>query len=226
MTTKTDDKCQTHRNQPKVGCRLCLTDAKVDRDFEAVARLHAEIGAIECDQRFPVKFRPAVLDNPVLAAWLDDWMSDRQAAPWPLLAGPVGRGKTYLAYGLLRRLATSGQPITWQAGTASDFYAELRPRDKHNPEAVMATWRRADVVLLDDLGAAKLTEWAEEQTLRLINHRDENARTTILTTNVEPRQLKDAVGDRIASRLAEACRGAVVVLDGPDRRRTTTEKGK
>ena len=74
-----------------------------------------------------------------------------------------------------------------------------------------------ELLFIDDLGAAKATEFVEEATYRLINTRYNDMRPSIFTSNLALSELKDAIGDRIASRLAETC--TRIVLDGPDRRR-------
>ncbi len=81
----------------------------------------------------------------------------------------------------------------------------------------MDRYRHAGVLLLDDLGTAKGSEWVEEVTYRLVTHRYDAMRPTIHVTNLGPDELRDVLGDRIASRLSETC--TRVVLSGPDRRR-------
>jgi DNA replication protein DnaC len=81
----------------------------------------------------------------------------------------------------------------------------------------MRHYRTADLLLIDDLGVAKNSEWVEEAVYRIIGGRYEQMRPTIYTTNLDVPKLRDALGDRIASRLAETC--TRVLLDGDDRRR-------
>src|SRR3546814_11554545 len=57
----------------------------------------------------------------------------------------------------------------------------------------------------------------EEVTYRLIDHRYTHCLPTIFTTNVPTSNLRDQLGDRVASRLAEMC--TRVTLTGSDRRR-------
>ena len=73
------------------------------------------------------------------------------------------------------------------------------------------------MLFVDDLAAAKLTEWTEEVTYRLVNYRYEQCLPGIFTSNVPPAQLRDALGERIASRLVEMCER--IVLKGDDRRK-------
>lgn len=87
----------------------------------------------------------------------------------------------------------------------------------HDAERDLATLSTCPLLILDDLGAAKQSEWTEEITYRLINRRYTDLLPTLLTTNLPTAALRDAVGDRVASRLAEMT--TTVVLTGADRRR-------
>jgi DNA replication protein DnaC len=59
------------------------------------------------------------------------------------------------------------------------------------------------LLILDDLGAARTSEWVEEITYRLINRRYNLMLPTLITTNLAMGDLRAQLGDRVASRLAE-----------------------
>ncbi|MGW1286844.1 ATP-binding protein [Streptomyces sp. NPDC002586] len=179
------------------------------------------------DARIPARYRRALADHPQITTWADQIA--RAGRPGPtgpgiaegpslLIAGPTGTGKTYQAYGAVRALLTRGVRLRWEATTSADLHARLRPRAGHDGERELQTLSRSQLLLLDDLGAAKTSEWTEELTYRLINHRYEHMLPTLITTNLPTAELRVALGDRVASRLAEMTER--VVLTGPDRRRT------
>ncbi|MFG2887842.1 ATP-binding protein [Streptomyces sp. NPDC048297] len=179
------------------------------------------------DARIPARYRRALADHPQITTWADQ--TARAGRPGPtgpgiaegpslLIAGPTGTGKTYQAYGAVRALLTRGVRLRWEAATSADLHARLRPRAGHDGERELQTLSRSPLLLLDDLGAAKTSEWTEELTYRLINHRYEHMLPTLITTNLPTAELRIALGDRVASRLAEMTER--VVLTGPDRRRT------
>jgi DNA replication protein DnaC len=70
------------------------------------------------------------------------------------------------------------------------------------------------VLLLDDLGAEKETEWTQEQLYRVINHRYNEGLPTLIAGNVP----LDEIEPRIASRIRDTRIGQVIVLTGPDYR--------
>lgn len=179
--------------------------------------------------RIPEHYRDAETDVHDVQVWVGRLLriaARRQVpnilrGPSLLLLGPVGTGKTHQAYGAIRALALSGARCSWLATTCADMYGRLRPRHRVDTETEFRTFADARLLLLDDLGAAKTSEWTEEVIYRLINHRYEHEMPTLITSNVGPRELASALGERVASRLAEMTER--VVLTGPDRRRATKE---
>ena len=134
-----------------------------------------------------------------------------------LILRPTGTGKTHQAVGAIRTLAASGVTVGWYADTAPGLFASLRPRDGVDGEAEYRKISTAQLLLLDDLVAAKASEWTEEILFRLVNDRYEAMLPGLYTSNVPAAELRNALGARIASRLAEMCQQ--VALRGEDRRR-------
>ncbi|MFD2683746.1 ATP-binding protein [Streptomyces phyllanthi] len=140
--------------------------------------------------------------------------------PSLLLIGPTGTGKTRQAYGAIRSLLGGGTGVHWQAVTAADLYADMRPRPGTDPEWMLRHLMRTPLLVLDDLGAARATEWTEELTYRLINHRYNFELPTVMTSNLTVGDLRMKLGDRVASRIAGMAEQ--VTFNGPDRRRNRT----
>lgn len=80
----------------------------------------------------------------------------------------------------------------------------------------LAALRDCPVLVLDDLGAEKPTEWVREQLYSLVNERYEQELPIVVTSNHAPSALAARVGQRVASRLQEMCE--VFGLDHADRR--------
>jgi DNA replication protein DnaC len=171
----------------------------------------------------PPRYRRAETTQAAVLQWADDVAADPESAGSLLLTGTTGTGKTYEAYGALRRIAAAG-PRTYEilATTAADMYGRLRPKgSERGTEAELARLCRVPLLLLDDLGSAKASEWTEEVTYRLVNDRYNACRPTIYTSNLPAKSdgpdLTSALGERIVSRLSEDTR--VVAMTGTDRRR-------
>lgn len=172
----------------------------------------------------PYRYRDATTTHPQITAWADRAADDIRAAGFLVLTGPVGTGKTHQAYGALRRIAAAG-PARFEmlATTAPDMYGLLRPGgSEKGTEHELRRLCRIPLLLLDDLGTEKLSEWTEEATYRLLNERYNACLPLIITTNLPIRSgagsdLVTRLGERLASRLRQAA--TVVHLDGPDHRR-------
>jgi DNA replication protein DnaC len=124
------------------------------------------------------------------------------------LFGDAGTGKTTLAmlvsktaleakrsvaiYSLPKLLARIRRTFDAEAGEQS--YSQLFER-----------LTSVDLLHIDDLGAEQRTEWVLEQLYSLINERYEAGRALIVTTNHDEEQLREQIGERIVSRLAEMC---------------------
>jgi DNA replication protein DnaC len=181
----------------------------------------------------PIRYQDATVTVPAIAEYVRSLVArSREVAPQRLvrigpaitvgksllIIGPTGVGKSFESYGVIRALAVSGARVNWVFTSAADCYAKLRPRPSVDSEHEFERYANAGFLVLDDLGAAKSSEWVEEINYRLINFRYEREKPTLVTSNVQPKDLKASIGDRVASRLVEMADR--VVLSGPDRRRT------
>lgn len=180
------------------------------------------------DRRIPPRYRQAQADHPQVLDWVRAVAANAVPAnpgarpqvstgPSLLMAGVTGAGKTHQAYGALRALIQTGIEVRWEAATAADLYAELRPQPGSDAERNLARVARVPVLILDDLGAARTSEWVEEVTYRLINQRYNLMLPTLVTTNLPIRDLRAVLGDRVASRLSEMTER--VAFESVDRRR-------
>lgn len=207
-----------------------LVEELVDRDLDR-HRLadNIDLGCQRIVDRVPPRYREATLTVPEIREWtrrlLIEAVERRPHMPTIqrgsslLLLGATGTGKTYQAYGAVQALSLSGAACRWNFLAASEIYARLRPRHGLDSEDEFHRLATTSFLVIDDLGAAKATDWTEEVNYRLINYRYENTLPTLLTSNVPPRELGATLGDRVASRIIEMTQR--LILKGPDRRRTT-----
>ena len=89
---------------------------------------------------------------------------------------------------------------------------------------------RADLLVLDDLGAEKTSEWVEETMNLIVNTRYNERRLTLFTSNymdipddTDPNSLLFRIGVRMRSRLHEMCE--FIEMDGADYRELPVNGG-
>ncbi|MGA9768892.1 MAG: ATP-binding protein [Blastocatellia bacterium] len=143
-----------------------------------------------------------------------------------LFLGRCGVGKTHLAVAALKELINKGIN-----GLFYDFRDLLKEiQDSYNPNTrtselkILAPVFEAEVLVLDELGASKPTEWVQETMTHIINKRYNDKKVTIFTSNYldmpigtsYDESLTDRVGVRLRSRLHEMCRQ--ILMEGDDYR--------
>jgi DNA replication protein DnaC len=143
-----------------------------------------------------------------------------------LLMGPVGIGKTHLSVSILKALTERGFSCLFY-----EFGALLKEiQNSYNPISQVSELKvlqpifDAEVLVLDEIGASKPTDWVRDTMAHIINTRYNDKKLTIFTTNyLDDRKnereetLEDRIGVRLRSRLFEMCK--TVHLEGQDFRR-------
>lgn len=135
-----------------------------------------------------------------------------------ILSGPVGTGKSGLALGAMYEIHMRN--ISCKFSTFSMLLDQLRPAnddDKAAKRENLASLIRTGLLVIDDLGTHKESEWTAQQLFDLINGRTSHRRPFIITTNWTVQEMSDALDDRLMSRLAEAT--DIVPVVGRDLRR-------
>lgn len=143
-----------------------------------------------------------------------------------LFIGPVGVGKTHLSVAILRGLIEKGVSCLFCEFGAllKEIQDSYSPISKTSELKVLAPVYQAEVLVLDELGASKPTDWVRDTMMQIIGTRYNDKKLTIFTTNyLDARRaptdetLEDRIGVRLRSRLYEMCK--TVQIDGDDYRR-------
>jgi DNA replication protein DnaC len=144
------------------------------------------------------------------------------------LTGGSGTGKTVFACSLAKKYLRKGYNIKFISFPS--FIMELqssfkkdRPKDMIYGESSQNSFEIAEdvakfsgILVIDDLGAEKLTEFVRQIIYFIINEREQQCLTTIITSNFSLSELDEHIDSRISSRISGMCK--VIKLTGKDRR--------
>ena len=130
-----------------------------------------------------------------------------------------GTGKTRIGCALLEQRVTAGMPVRFIS--VVDFLDGMKARfdssgaKGDNAQAFAASLAAEPILMIDDLGAERGTDWAIEQMRGLIDARYRRQRTTIITTNLDMQGIYETYGGAVASRMKEL---SWWLVGGPDYR--------
>jgi len=150
-----------------------------------------------------------------------------------LFVGTVGVGKTHLAVSILKGLTERGFPcLFYEFGTLlKEIQDSYNPDTRASELSVLSPVLETEVLVLDELGATKPTNWVRDTMAHVINSRYNDKKVTIFTTNfadIRPSEkeetLADRIGERLRSRLYEMC--TTVMMTGTDYRQVLGRRPK
>ncbi len=159
-----------------------------------------------------------------------------------LFIGPCGVGKTHLAVAVIRELiGKKNVPCSFYdfRELIRDIQSSFTPDSNLSEAEILAPVFDVEVLVLDELGAKRTTAWVEETVFYIINHRYNQKKLTIFTSNYLDTEeeadgrdafykkggdsLVDRIGVRLRSRLYEMCK--IVELGGDDYRKIAKQAG-
>lgn len=133
-----------------------------------------------------------------------------------LIVGGYGSGKTHLAASISNRLMDNGIPVLFD--TFDGHLNRLKLEFHGGKNVYLQQMQTVDMLVLDDIGKEKQTEWSQSIMFSVINYRYEHLLPIIMTTNLTNEALAEYLGGAVWSRLCEMCNG-VKTTSGDYRRR-------
>lgn len=165
--------------------------------------------------------------------------AERMAGEYPvsrgglLFIGPVGVGKTHLACAVLTEIIKKGIPglfysyadllaeirNTYNEGGGNRYVNDGEGGQYQTESEILRHVTGVDILLLDELGKVKATDWVLDKIREIIGRRYDKERTTLVTTNYMldgKVNLGEKIGVDMVSRLTQMCR--IFQMDGVDYR--------
>ena len=202
--------CPACAGQPRSSTRTLGEIAVAEDEFTRRSRIPATYLRWTLNSWGPPDSNARLRADPFVTSW-------PPPQPVLVLSGPPGRGKTGLAIGVMRevwrRWDALGQfwPV---ADLLARYRATMDDEAEETVEQIDRQLARVPLLVLDDYGAHKSTDWTDERMLRVVDQRYREGLPLVLTTNLG----LDKLGERELSRLTDSSRAIVVSFQGPDRR--------
>lgn len=129
------------------------------------------------------------------------------------LYGSTGVGKTYILHAIENRC--DKRHIRTSFRNWIDLLGEFKANLDYLQNQVK-TFLAPKIVILDDIGAEKQTEWSQEILYTIVNKCYEDEKALFIATNLSLEEFREKYGDRIFSRINEMC--DLLEITGEDRR--------
>lgn len=147
--------------------------------------------------------------------YAEDWDKFKVEGTGLIFIGKYGTGKTHLAFAIANYLLNKGVPVVYE--TLINLMEKLKSGyDRENNVdyyEIIKLYCECDLLIIDDLGKEKLSEWVLEKLFQIINTRYENMLPILITSNYSEKDMirrlsygNDGIAaESLVSRLNEVC---------------------
>ena len=191
--------------------------------------------------KVPKRFRGKTFDNyevtednkklyKTVKGYVDNFEDRYKNGNWLMLVGGFGLGKTHLALAagieILKYFAkeeVKGNMNTVYSGrpkvkfvSSSELVQSIRDSydsDQLNELDLMNGYKNTKLLIIDDLGTEKASEWQQEKMYIILDYRYRELLPTIITTNLEVGGLQEHLSERVVERIIEATEGGKFLLN-------------
>lgn len=118
---------------------------------------------------------------------------------WLLMVGPYGTGKSHLAMAIGNRQLDLGSSVYF--ATVPDLLSDLKATFDGGGETYTKRFERirnVGLLILDDFGTEKPSDWNQEKMFQIVNHRYQRRMPTVITTNVDLRRIDGRLDSRLS----------------------------
>lgn len=198
----TECRCMPEQRAARVAGTL---RARIPREYQDASFQHTNISGLPRDAVARVRRYVDTLDERL------------EAGDGLWISGSIGTGKTWLAMLVARYAIEQGRAVA--VYSVPRLLSEIRRTyDGEGTKTLdlLDQLTEVSLLVLDDVGTERTNPWVLEQLYSIINERWQERRAIVLTTNLDPMQMQDQIGERAVSRLVGMCE--TVLIDGVDHR--------
>lgn len=147
--------------------------------------------------------------------YTENWEKFKEEGTGLIFIGKFGTGKTHLAFAIANELLNKGIPVVFE--TLINLMEKIKLGYEKDADLgyyeIIKLYCECDLLIIDDLGKEKLSEWVLEKLFQIINTRYENMLPILITTNYNEKQIikrlsynNDGIAaESLVSRLNEVC---------------------
>lgn len=221
----------SRRCEKPSGCPQCAEIARLERDKEEQSEmfrrleqnaLAAKLGAALIPHRFKGKTFETYCATTekqraalrVCQRYAERFAENYEAGRCLMLLGTPGTGKTHLAAAIADHVMrnTKACAMYRTVGSILQYIKGSYGDSDYSEQQAFATLTKPELLIIDEVGATKATEFELATLFQIINSRYEEQLPTILISNLAPEEMAAAIGERCVDRLREGG-GSAVVFD-------------
>ena len=150
-----------------------------------------------------------------------------------IIMGESGVGKTHLAASIANKLIENDKIVLMgRLTTLLDMIKETFKDNTKSENELIELYSNVDMIIIDDLGTEKISNWALEKLYTIIENRNENRLPIIITTRFDKQGLierfsqsqDEQLVDAIISKLYQMCYG--ITLKNIKEKASTSDQTK
>jgi len=142
----------------------------------------------------------------VCREYADNFRTHFDAGRCLLLLGKPGTGKTHLAAAIANQLVTTTAATAIYrtvGGILQHIKGSFDRESGYSEREAFDSYANAHLLIIDEVGATKPTEFELATLFQIINARYEELMPTVIISNLPPKSLPEALGERCVDRLRE-----------------------